>query len=176
MKKMICLILLAALLGGCSSLPLPNGPKDSLLLIPADITAIIGDEKRPILSVTLELNANESGEIYKVKASASDDFFAISLPPGRYSCYKANILIGSNDGDPYLDSRSFSPITVYLERNVVFVTTKMIELISTDWYHLYSSGIFDFGDDRKRIDQGFENLMKEFEWTAWENAQIVGLE
>jgi len=179
MKKIIIiLIVLVISLSGCRTIPLPDGPQDSLFIISCSLDKTYRNGEWGVKQVSILIKNIDTQKEYRMSTAPGADYFAVSLPPGKYRTTKAFISIEHLEGDhKEVQDRYISAISFFLKSNIVFFSNYNISLTeSGSWYSIYSNKIY-FSENRKKKLNGILNSLKQNpKWEAWENYKIIGLE
>jgi hypothetical protein len=179
MKKIIIImVIVLVFLGGCKSIPLPDGPKDSLFIVSCSIDKTYRNEEWGVNQVIIVIKNIDTQEEYSMTAVPGDEYFAVSLPPGGYRTIKAIVSIKHLEGDhKELQDQNFSSISFYLESNIVFFSNDNILLVDNgNWYNMLSTRIYQSKYSQKRLNTILDSLRQDPKWAAWENYKVVGLE
>ncbi len=173
------LIISTALIVSCSTIPLPDGPNQSLVIIPVRLISSWVDKNGNVLSldsITLtirEMNYETSPEDlrqYKASASSRDLYAAVALPKGLYLIDSVKVAYHSDRGwdDTHTQTVSYQ---IYVESDSVQLIPQILNLEKNDyhWYSLRFRGYPD-ADQKEAI---LAALKEEQFWPAWSGCQLV---
>lgn len=184
MKKTVLLLIsaLTFLMGSCSSLPLPGSYDESLLVIPIKIDKNLGSHqgKRRILTMAyLEIRNIETGKKKKLTLiPGKDDFFSAVVSPGRYRIEEELVIAVSQTpgSDSWLNREKLSASPMLIEERIVYLSPMVLKVEGDgkgDYnYSFYSTTSLD--DPVKEA--GYEALISERRFRAWELYQLAGWE
>ena len=163
---------------GCKSIPLPDGPTDSLLIIPCEIEKTFRDGEWVVNSVSIVLRNIDTKKEYRMISSPGKDYSAISLPPGGYRSVKTSVSITKPEHKyTEIQDQHISAISFFLESNIIFFANDTVNLKrNRDWYHIYSTRIYRSEYRTNRLTTILDEFKQGPKWAAWENAKIIGLE
>ncbi len=175
MRKLV-LAGLAMLLffSGCASVPLPDGPRDSLFVMSCEIDKLFNQGHWRVKQVGLIFRNTETDKEYKVNTTPDKEYLTISLPSGGYRMGKVLLTISKTE-ESYTEIREeyVSPISFFLEGNVIFFSNYTLNLEDRgDWFFLFTS--------RRRFSEKageiYDELKQDSRWAAWEEAKLIGLD
>ena len=165
------MMFLLLFLGGCASTPLPQGPRDALLVVPCEIADFKND--RWIVKEAAAVIRNlDTGKEYLAELSSDQDYLAVSLPSGKYILGKV-LLSRAERGAGKLEKTEeiLTPVAFFLEKNVVYFARYTLHLEIEEEVGLRISLNRSSGKARSI----YEELRKEYFWAAWEVSPLIGL-
>jgi len=161
---------------GCSSLPLPSSPKQSLFILPLNLEKnFAGRDGWPFQLVTMQLTLTheESGKKTPVVLTPELEYKAFVLEPGRYFLENmvTNMRSTEHPDQTWQDNHTWFSMYFYVEKNTVIINNRNIEMKKRP-----VRGGYDLGksvaqrEDRGRIAR---RLMKDDHWLAWQDFYLV---
>lgn len=174
MKKSIFpMAVLFILLGGCISIPLPDGPQDALLVIPCEITDF-KNEKWIAKQVEVILQDTETDQEYRVKLSSNQDYLTITLPSRPYIMERVLLTVAERGiGKFEVKEAMLSPVAFFLEKNVVFFARYTLHFENGEEGFVLRTSRNQSAERARDI---YEKLKQEYFWAAWKGYPLIGLD
>ncbi|MEW5814127.1 MAG: hypothetical protein AB1798_01860 [Spirochaetota bacterium] len=160
----------AILAGACKSIPLPNSPQESLLVVPYEIDSSFNNGEIKITSIQMILKNWENQKERFLILNPGRFFTAIALEPGGYFISKLVVSCQHVKGGFWQDKHNFSG-SFYMEKNVVRYFEKSF-YVTAD-----KTGGYRFGYNtlpyEKLKEKYLKTLQADSHWLAWENLKLV---
>lgn len=158
----------------CSSLPFPDSPTESLLIVPAKIEGEIRSGEEEIIMVTLFfLNAADGDTAYTVVLEPEKPMGIQKMIPGEYLLETAEILRRETGlfGKDTADSISINRRIALGGRSVQLFDGTCV--LSQGGDNGYSFEIMNAPGEEEQIDL-FMELTEDPRWPAWERYELPG--
>ncbi len=172
-------IVAALLLGSCSSLPLPDTPEKSLLVIASSISTASHATNAATREVALRIRRISDGKEITLPLSMLKSYTTLALDPGSYafslliatrSWYDTGRMYNSWEDSRGLGYRVFmEPQTVQLYPSLL----RFADRPDPNQGYTYSFSISLTTDQRARI---LAELKKDYHWQGWEGCAMVNFE
>lgn len=165
------------LLSACASLPLPDAPEKSLLVIPCDIgrnTVATGPNTVGIMATIVR--SSDSKEL-TVSFPLKNGYSAIALDPGAYRI--AQVTISRrwyHDGQPqsYWEDTYKNLGVFYVEAQTLLLSQYLLSYADTDNSQKYRFSVAERSYEDAHAGPILDALKKDRHWQAWEGYQLVG--
>jgi hypothetical protein len=164
------------LLGSCTSLPLPNTPDKSLLVISSNITRRIPAQGPETMAIALRLTNTASAKQIVFPISFDTDLNYIAIEPGSYSISSLVVTrawvdhgqtYSSWEDNHYAGSRLLiEPKTVSLYPSPLTYT----DTTDPNHYDVDMWNVRSTDEERAKI---LETMKKDPHWLAWEGYMLV---
>lgn len=174
MKRFFLLIVAAVSIIGCSSLPFPHTPTESLLLAACEIEAEIQNGEEKIVEVVLNLSPEGDDNVdYSMKLPVNGGFAVMKLEPGTYTLDSAEItrreqrLFGKKTGNTVEVGR-----TVSIEARTIHLLRQKCVLNAGGGENGYNLNFPGFNGGEEQLDI-YMSLKDDPRWPGWERYTLV---
>jgi hypothetical protein len=166
----------ALLLGSCASLPLPDTPEKSLLIIGSDISINMPTKGPQLTAITMSLYRVTDYKVFTFPISLTRNLTCVAVEPGQYSIGSIVLtrtwIDGGRQWDSWKENQSVGahllvePQTVLLYPSVLFYKDK------PDTNTGYDFRFWNTLPPRQR-DEAYKAITKDTHWQAWEGYTLV---
>lgn len=177
MRALIFPFLFSLLLGSCTSLPLPNTPEKSLLVLPCDISLVHVDKGPQLVGLTIRMVRQTDKKELSLSIPLQKKYATFAIDPGSYTFTTVTLLHGWFDGGKMWNTWEDTwrlGTGVYIEQQTILLNPLLVKYYdradpNTGWD-------FSFWQSALTGDRGaviLAAMKKDSHWQAWEGYQMV---
>ena len=164
---------LAFALVGCTTLPLPDAPDQSLVVLVYDDSRVQLPGEERILSMSVDFRHNATGVRSRMQLPTSREWGSLALDPGAYRIERLTLRIMEGNDSTRTETR---PVLgrVFVTPQTVVILPRTLRLSSFDSHSFgVTFGALSYGSSSHR--QATEEIYREQLWPAWSGYRKINL-